>query len=307
MPSIRTNTAIKAAKILRYKAWGNRLQEKMMDLYQKNPLSSKYRRILKRLRNFPKKIAGQPIEYRNIAGRKCGFIHPSEGPSKKYILFLHGGSYLMGPTNSSWVFLYKVSALTGMTVIQPDYPKAPEWDSNRTLDFMEAFYRFIQEKDRPEEIILAGSSAGGGLALSTFFRLRDHHIGIPDKMILISPWVDLTMLDPHMELQESKDISLSIKTLIRAANLYCQNEDMHLPVHSPLFGDLSQLPPVMLLTGAEELFIQAIRELRDKIRQAGGAVEYIEEAGLFHSWPVMHLLPESGEVRKKMARFLGIQ
>lgn len=304
MPSARTRAAMKAARILRFKAWGNLQQERMMESYLQNPLSPVYKRIEKRLRSFPRKIKGDTIEYQYIGGRKCGIIEPSDKKNSSCLVFLHGGSYLMGPTDYSWVFLHKISRITQTRTFQPDYPKAPEWTSTYTIDYMEAFFRELYRRYNPDQVILAGSSAGGGLALATFFRLRKRELPLPSRMVLISPWVDLAMENPKTMRLEDKDITLSRDTLLKAAGLYCGGKDIHAPRHSPLFGDFSQLPPTMLLTGTEEMFLQDCRKLKERMKEAGATVEYIEQKGLFHSWPVVHQLPESSEVRVKIAEFL---
>jgi len=295
---------MKAARILRFKAWGNLQQERMMESYRQNPLSPVYKRIERRLRSFPRKIKGERIEYQYIAGRKCGIIKPESNRSKACLVFLHGGSYLMGPTDYSWVFLHKISRITHMNAFQPDYPKAPEWTSAYTIDYMEAFFRELYRNFRPDQVVLAGSSAGGGLALATFFRLRARGLPLPSRMVLISPWVDLAMENPQTRQMEDEDITLSRDTLLKAAHFYCGGEDMKAPRHSPINGDFQDLPPTMLLTGSEEMFLEDCRKLKERMEAAGAAVEYIEQKGLFHSWPVVHQLPESSEVRVKIADFL---
>lgn len=275
-----------------------------MESYRENPLSPVYKRIERRLRSFPRKIKGERIEYQYIAGRKCGIMKAEGNTGSSCLIFLHGGSYLMGPTDYSWVFLHKISRITQTKAFQPDYPKAPEWTSAYTIDYMEAFFRELYRRFNPEKVILAGSSAGGGLALATFFRLKERGLPLPSRMVLISPWVDLALENPKTRRMEDDDITLSRATLLKAAEFYCGGEDVHAPRHSPLYGDFRELPPTMLLTGSEEMFLQDCRKLKERMEEAGASVEYIEQEGLFHSWPVVHQLPESGDVRLKIAAFL---
>ncbi|MDA3851329.1 MAG: alpha/beta hydrolase [Spirochaetaceae bacterium] len=302
MPSRTSKAAIKAAGILRYKRWSNNLQEAMMDIFQKNPLSKKYRKIEKRLRRFPSKISGQRISYPLLAGRKCGYFSPQK--NKKMVLFLHGGSFLMGPTQHSWVFLQKICQLSKWGGLMPDYPKAPEWDSQRTLDYMDRLFRELYKTHNPQDIVLIGSSAGGGLALTSLLRLKDQGLPLPARQILISPWLDLSMTYQDTTHLEHRDITLSRPTLLRAAQLYSRKQSLLDPQHSPLQADLSKIPPTMLLTGTEELFVKDCRQLNQSVKDQGGKILYIEKSGLFHSWPIFHMLPESEDIRPLIAQFI---
>lgn len=301
MASTTSIATEKAARILRFKKRSSSRQNSMLEQYVTNPLSKKYLRLRKKLASFPEKIRSRKISYQTVAGRNCGVLR-TEG-SRRIFIFLHGGAYIIGPSSYSWLFVEKISRINGITTLLPDYPKAPEWQYRQTLDYMVLFYRQIL-KDYPDhEILLGGSSAGGGLVLSTFLELKKDGLPLPKRLILISPWVDLTMKNPHLQEQENRDISLSSSTLSRAAEIYAGGEDLSQPLISPLFGDLSGLPPVLLLTGSEELFLSDCHRLRDRIKSQKSPLIYQEEPGLFHSWPVIPHLPESAEFQQTLTRF----
>ena len=160
------------------------------------------------------------------------------------ILFLHGGAFLIGSPVSHRSITGRLAKLTGATVFVPDYRLAPEHPFPAALDDAFAGYRALLASGYPpERIMVAGDSAGGGLALSLCLHLREQRLAQPAGVALISPWTDLTLtkLAPI-----TRDALLSAAWLAQGAAAYLGGRSAADPRVSPIFANLAGLPPTLI-------------------------------------------------------------
>ena len=160
------------------------------------------------------------IEDIQIDQRKTWQINPKEGTNRRVILFLHGGAYIYNITGLHWQFISKLLTKTQIGFVVPDYPLAPIANFQDVYIFIQTVYNQLLTKFRPEEIILMGDSAGGGLALGFAQHLRNDNHPLPSQVILLSPWLDVTMSHPDIPEVDRKDWVLGIKGLQLAGKAY---------------------------------------------------------------------------------------
>jgi acetyl esterase/lipase len=137
------------------------------------------------------------------------------------------------------------------------------------------------------DIMLAGDSAGGGLAVSLAVEMRERHMPPAQALILMSPWLDVTMGNPDIPLYEAGDLVISAPGLRQLGQMWAGNRDPHDAWVSPLYADVTGLPPVTMIVGGSELFVPDCRLFRDKALAAGVLAEYREFAGCMHAFMLL--------------------
>ena len=171
---------------------------------------------------IPKQVQQEENVYTKEYGNKKVFaIEPAEkNKDSKYILYFHGGAYMGGLEKYHWKFIEKIAKQTGYGVIIPDYPLTPKYTYKNVFEMVEPLYQEIIKEIEPQNLIMMGDSAGGGLALALEEKLGEENIEVPEKLILISPWLDITMTNPKIDKVQENDKDLSKEKLKIAGILY---------------------------------------------------------------------------------------
>ena len=176
----------------------------------------------------------------------------SELKRQKVILYLHGGSYVGELEKYHWNFFKEIINDTNATLIVPDYPLAPEHTYLEVFKFMEPFYKKIVESiDKSVELILMGDSAGAGLALALYQRNGKLKRRLPDKTILISPWLDVRMENP--EIDSINDPILKKALLKLSGKKYAGKNGMKSYLVNPVLGPTDQLRNIYILSGTKDM------------------------------------------------------
>lgn len=190
---------------------------------------------------------------------------PAADPSR-VILFLHGGGYVAGSIQSHRHMLAQAGREAGTRTLALAYRLAPEHPFPAALDDALTGYRFLLAQGfRPENIVLAGESAGGGLAIATLVSLRDAGTALPACAWCSSPWADLEMSGGTMETKSDVDPLIQAPYLRELAAAYLNGQDPRMPLASPIHADLRGLPPLLIQAGSDETLLD------DAIRLAGVA------------------------------------
>lgn len=205
----------------------------------------------------------------------------SGADEKPGILYLHGGGFGVGSADSNQDLLARLGHAAETTVVGIDYPLLPEGSFPAPLETALAAYRELASDDGGP--VLAGSSAGGGLALTTAMSLRDEGEPPPPALLLLSPWVDLTVSAPSLEAVSDGDW-LGRETLVMAAEQYLGGREPTDPLASPLHGDLSNLPPMLIQVGGSEILLDDARRLADSARHSGTRADLDVWPGMFHNF-----------------------
>jgi acetyl esterase/lipase len=177
------------------------------------------------------------------------------------VLYFHGGVYVIGDAFLAADLASQVGRRTHAKVISVDYRLAPEHPYPAAVDdALAAYEALLHNGIAPSDIAFAGESAGGGLALATLVNARDHGLPLPAAAFVMSPYADLTLAGTTMETRREVDPLLSRELLQARVTDYTSGQDAALGLISPLFADLSGLPPLIIQAGTHEVLLDdAIR------------------------------------------------
>jgi acetyl esterase/lipase len=238
---------------------------------------------------------------RPVAGVDCHFLLPPDQETEKQLIYLHGGSFSSGPIVHHWKMLTALCEETGIAAVMVRYRLAPRNPYPAGLNDVLAVCRALgREKGWGGELFLAGDSAGGGLCLSAALAMKEREEDLPGKLVLLSPWLDLTLCDPKIDTLQEADPLLEREELLKAARQYAGGHDPSSPLLSPIYGDFTDIPPVFLQVGTREIFLSDCRRFRRKAAAAGVRVVYQEWEGMFHDW--MAFTPEMAEANRAVGQ-----
>ena len=221
---------------------------------------------------------------------------------RRTVYYCHGGGY-MAPIDAAHVrYAARLATELDARVVLPDYPLAPEHDWRESHDALVAQAARCGAED---ELVLAGDSAGGGLALALALSLRDRGLPQPSRMLLIAPWVDLTTSTPETARYDAVDTWLFLGKLTAYAHWWAGSpEDLGRPEVSPGLADLSGLPPTLMFCGTRDLLVPGCRLLVRRAAEAGWDLTYVEEEGLIHVYPILPFIPEARRAWRTTLDFL---
>jgi cation diffusion facilitator CzcD-associated flavoprotein CzcO/acetyl esterase/lipase len=248
---------------------------------------------------------GVSIEPAQLAGMPGEWVRPREGAARAgTVLYLHGGAYCVGSPATHRALTGRLARATGMAVFALDYRLAPEHRFPAATDDAGAAARALAAAG---PLVLAGDSAGGGLALATAVALRDAAGPRPAALVLLSPWVDMAM-DGTPPTPPPGEAMLSVPWA-RACAAHCLGDaDPRHPWASPLRADLAGLPPVLVQAGTDELLHGQALALHAALEAAGVTARCEITPGRWHVFQ-MHggVLPSAGAAIERMAGFAGAE
>ncbi|KQO72584.1 hypothetical protein ASF22_12685 [Methylobacterium sp. Leaf87] len=217
------------------------------------------------------------------------------------VIYFHGGAYAAPITRIHWWFVARLAERLGVRVVVPLYPLAPAHTCAETIPFALALYRNLVAGDSMGRVIVMGDSAGGGLALALAQQAVAAGLPAPGGLVLISPWLDVTLSDPEQAAIEPRDVML-MRPGARAAGLwYAGALPVTDPRVSPLFGSFAGVPPILMFCGGHDILVTDARRLAAR---TGCEVIYHEEPGLMHVYPILSVLPEARAAQDWIAGFV---
>lgn len=242
----------------------------------------------------------------DIKGIKAAWIESLNSiKNKGVIIYLHGGCYIYGNINNYCTIPVQISNTTGLKVLSVNYSLAPENPFPKAIEDVQNIYEYlIEEGYTSDQIVIVGDSAGGGLALATVIKLRDLKVDLPAALGLFSPWVDLTLKGDTIETLKDFDNVLSKRQLEGAAKIYAEKQELTNPLISPVFADLKNCPPMMILAGGREILLSDSINLARRANLDNTIVNFIVWDKLDHVFAVDSTLPESKEAIEILGKFL---
>jgi acetyl esterase/lipase len=221
-------------------------------------------------------------------------------------VYLHGGAFALGSIDVFREWVARLARATKTRALLIGYRLAPEHPYPAALDDTAAAYLWLlQEGVAPSEIILAGDSAGGGLALSTLVSLRDTGRPLPAGAVCISPWTDLALTGGSIRDKAQADPILSPRTLDTYAGYYAGSVERTEPLLSPLYADWIGLPPLLIQVGQNEILLDDALRSAAKARAAGVDVTLETWEGMFHVFHMLPFLPETKRALESIAGFVS--
>lgn len=235
---------------------------------------------------------GVKVSQIELAGRPALHFKPAE-TRPGGLLFLHGGGYCIGSPQSHKPYVSQLARALKVEAWSLDYRLAPEHVCPAAVeDGSDALAELRGKVDGP--LIISGDSAGGGLTLASVIRHRDAGRAMPDGLFLLSPWTDLSASGESSKSRAHKDPMLKPHYLQQGAALYLDGRDAQDPEASPLFADLSGLPPTLIQVGEDEILFDDSTRLTEKMQAAGVDVTCEVWEAMWHDFQLFApVLPEA--------------
>lgn len=250
---------------------------------------------------------GVEVSETELAGMKTDRIVPAGKTPQGRFLYFHGGGYVLGSPRSHRHMTALLALKTGRELVVPDYRLAPEHVFPAAVeDGLAAYRALLDEGHAPGEIVLGGDSAGGGLTLAVLLKARDEGLPMPAAACLISPWVDLKCNSGAYESRADADPMIDQSGIADMAALYLGGAPAGEPLASPLFADLTGLPPLFIQVGDAEVLLDDSRLLAERAKAAGVDAMLDVWPEMIHVWHAYYpMLPEGARALDDIAAYLA--
>lgn len=234
-----------------------------------------------------------------------GFDAAWIGDGKRHALYYHGGGFQIGGIASHASLIARVAEATGCSVLAIDYRLSPEHRYPAAFDDALAAYNWVLDAYGPPAALI-GDSAGGAIALLTAQKARDAGLSQPQSLVLISPWIDLSMQGPSYASLADVDIFSQPAQLQAMARSYLGRNGpvASSPDVSPLWGDMRGLAPMLVHTGSADITLDDSVTLSDRVRAIGGEVKLRIFEGMCHHFQIFEALSETNESLAEIGRFI---
>ncbi|MCB2377419.1 alpha/beta hydrolase [Hymenobacter sp. BT635] len=249
---------------------------------------------------------GVHLDSFQLEGMAAEWIKPDKADPSRVLLYLHGGGYVLGSLNTHRSLVGALAQRCGLHALAIDYRKAPEYPFPAALEDALLAYRWLLRQGyRPHDIIVAGDSAGGGLALALLLALRDGQEPLPAAAIGLSPWTDLVLPTATIRKVAHEELQFLEALAIRGwGGQYAGTAPLTEPLVSPVRASLHELPPLLLQTSDAEVLYDDVLTFAAKARIAGVPVTLQTFAGLVHWWHLFwRVLPEARTALDQVASF----
>ena len=249
---------------------------------------------------------GIEIKEENINGINSEWIIPEGANSKNVVLYVHGGGYVSGSCNDHRGFVSKFAKNCGVTALQFEYRLAPEHPFPDGLNDSVTVYKWLLDTGfKPSNIVIAGESAGGGLALAILLALKEQNISMPAATVAISPWTDLTCSSDSYKTKNKVSVA-PMNSWIVFSKYYTGDNPPNLPLISPLFGDLEGLPPIFINSGEDDELFEDGEKFFLKAKKAGVDITFRAGKGMVHCYPLLApFFKEATEALEEICAFIN--
>jgi acetyl esterase/lipase len=256
------------------------------------------------LRRMP--FAPKGVDVELVETRAVGEWQRPAGGASRAILFLHGGGYVFGSPLLYRSMTFRLALDAPANIFSLRYRLAPESRCPAPIeDALLAYEMMLGEGWKPSEILFAGDSAGGGLALATMQEIAAKGGVEPAGAVLYSPWTDLTATAPSLRRNAQSDCMFRLEGIGAAGRRYAGALDLKDPRVSPLFGEFQGLPPLLVFASESEMLFDDSARLVERARAAGVDVRFEPRDGLAHVWPLFSsVMPEAREALALTAQFV---
>lgn len=268
------------------------------------PSIEEQRRQLDYLGGFSPLESDVTVEKTRIAGVPGEWISTPDARKDRVLFYLHGGAYCFGSCDSHRGLVSRLARACGSRALLIEYRLAPEHPFPAALeDSTAAFRELIRSGVRPENLVIAGDSAGGGLTMATLLTLRDEGDPLPSAAVLLSPWTDLEGTGESMKTKADVEPWLDPEKSHLLAKLYLGDLDPRHPLVSPIHADLNNLPPLLVHVGSDECLLDDSVRLVERAKSAGVETEFKiwdEMWHVFHGFPI----PEAQQAIEEIGAFV---
>lgn len=238
--------------------------------------------------------SGVDIRYLHLGGVPCLLCISNKPKSKMTIVYCHGGGLVEGSTETHRSWTCRLALQTGCKVLSVEYRLAPENPYPAALDdVMSVCNALASNIDFADGYCIGADSTGCILGLLALLNLKSGNANKPNCAFLLSPSIDLSFSGASIELNASLDPLVSLDVLKHYSELYAGSRDMRDPNISPLFSELQDIPPLLIMVDDHEILLDDTTRLARRVEKAGGTAKLHVTHGLWHVWPIWGDFPES--------------
>lgn len=232
------------------------------------------------------------IKEETFGERTLWTLSPKNGKSNKAIFYIHGGGYVLNMSSMLWNYLAKVVDETKATIMVTNYPLAPQSNAEKAYNYLHELYRTFLGRYEGKEVVFLADSAGAGLAISFAQYLNEVNLPQPKKIILSSPWLDVSLTNPDIQSVAPKDNALEVTSLQKAGKLWAGKLNVKDPKISPIYGDFDNIAKISMFMGTSEIFVPDARKLVERLKKENIPFNYYEFPKMPHCW-ILLPLPEA--------------
>lgn len=299
-------------------SWQNALLSFAIKSRLKRRPSDEMHHNVKRARSILSQMPGfaTPPHHHHVSVHTHEDHHPIRGEwlkwkkkehhSDKVLYFLHGGGYMACSTMTHRPLTVGLTQALRSDTFAIDYRLAPEHPFPAAVEDALAGYEWLLEQGvSHKKMIIAGDSAGGGLTLATMLAARDRGLPLPAASVCYSPWTDLAATGDSLHTNDPHDVMFYGESIRKGRHIYLGQAPPTNPLASPLYADLTGLPPLLLFASSTEVLLDDSTRLAHRAQAAGVHVDLQVWHGLPHAWPIFHrLLPEGKKAVHYTAEFV---
>ena len=248
-------------------------------------------------------IESQPVD---AGGVSAEWIAASNASADRFVVYLHGGGFVMASFDTHRGLMGRISRSAEARVLGVNYRLAPEFPYPAALEDATATYNWlIANGATASDVVIAGDSAGGGLALSTLVALRKAAGPMPAAAVCLSPWVDMEASGDSMTTKAAIDPVVQREGLLNNAKLYLGNGHRRAPLVSPLYADLAGLPPLLIQVAESEVLLDDSKRLAGRAKRCGVQVSLEVWPEMVHVWQLFAaILPEAQQAIEHIGAFI---
>ena len=241
-----------------------------------------------------------------VGGVLAEWLAPAGAPDNCVLLYIHGGAWFMGSTNTHRMLVSSLARASGVRALSINYQLAPEHPFPAGLeDCLAAYHWLLRSGISPAKIIVVGDSAGGNLALAMLVALRDAGDPLPAAAVALSPVTDLTFSGESMKNRRHLDPFFGEAGSLNVAEDYLAGQDPRQPLISPLYAELRGLPPLLIHAGDHEVLLDDSLRFGEAAKRAGVDVQVVVWPGMFHVFHAFApLLPEAKQAIDQIGEFI---
>ncbi len=279
-------------------SFGASVVSKFLELRPKPTEEGAQKRLEKKLKHGVRPKPIPPFVRPKISHRTYGnvyYLNP-DSTADATVFYIHGGAFENDFSPFHWLFIKELADKTGALTIVPAYRLLPFGTWKEAFSLIAPLYRSYVREHPEKRIILCGDSAGAGLALSLTQFFRKKEMKMPDELILLSPWVDVSMENPEIPVYEPTDPWLPGHWLKVCGKWWAGDLDLHDYRVSPIYGDLKGIKNVTAFLGTREMLYPDVKRFFELLDD-DGTNELIVREGLYHVYPLMPV-PEAKEAKE---------
>lgn len=254
---------------------------------------------------FGKIPVGVSINNQNIEGINSEWLVPPDAPAEKVIMYVHGGGYVSGSCSDHRAIISKFAQMMGITTLLFDYRLAPENPFPAALNDSVTIYQWLLRSGfSSQNVLMAGESAGGGLCLAVLLALKQREIALPVAAVAISPWTDLTCSSDSYQ-TKNRLSPAPLDSWLVFSKCYAGNNQHSFPLISPLFGDLSGLPPLFINSAVDDELYDDGEKFSLKAKSVGVDVTFKPGKDMVHCYPLLApMFPEATQAMNEIKAFI---